>query len=164
MYRVECRKSGASYAAKQLITTRKKQREHALAEINLMKDLASPYIIRWFTLLRFGSFLQSSIFPGSSRLLRWTRALCWWPNFYREGNCLRGVLMRKSNLFKMKNWIDIFSSFKLKIWIQIENRCVDEEVTLTEEDCCHFVKQVFKHPSWLHLLHCSSVLTKWNVS
>ena len=46
VYRVECRKSGGSFAAKQLVTTRKKQRDNALAEINLIKDLASPYIIR----------------------------------------------------------------------------------------------------------------------
>ena len=46
VYRVECRKSGGSFAAKQLVTTRKKQRDSALAEVNLIKDLASPYIIR----------------------------------------------------------------------------------------------------------------------
>ena len=46
VYRVECRKSGGSFAAKQLVTTRKKQRDSALAEVNLIKDLANPYIIR----------------------------------------------------------------------------------------------------------------------
>lgn len=100
VYRVECRKSGASYAAKQLITTRKKQRDHALAEINLIKDLASPYIIRFIEAFEMD-----------------------------KGIVLVTELLQGGELFE---------------------RCVDEEVTLTEEDCCHFVKQVSKGLEYLH--------------
>ena len=99
MYRVECRKSGGSFAAKQLVTTRKKQRDNALAEINLIKDLASPYIIRCFTLVIWAS-------------------------------CLIFNLARFIEAFEMDKGIVLVT--ELLQGGELFERCVDEEVTLTE--------------------------------
>jgi len=100
VYRVECRKSGGSFAAKQLVTTRKKQRDSALAEVNLIKDLANPYIIRFIAAFDMD-----------------------------KGIVLVTELLQGGELFE---------------------RCVDEEVTLTEQDCCHFIKQISKGLDYLH--------------
>ena len=99
MYRVECRKSGRSFAAKQLVTTRKKQRDNALAEINLIKGLASPYIIRCFTLVIWAS-------------------------------CLIFNLARFIEAFEMDKGIVLVT--ELLQGGELFERCVDEEVTLTE--------------------------------
>lgn len=100
VYRVQDLSSETEYAAKHISTTRMKARDGALVEIELLRGLDSPFIIRFVDAFE----VDKSIIVVTE-------------------------LLAGGELFE---------------------RCIDEEVELTEQDCCNFMRQVCGGLAYLH--------------
>lgn len=100
--RVQCKSTDGFFAAKHIKTGRTKDRELALAEIQLLDGLHNPYIIR---------FIEA--FDAGLSIIVVTE--------YLEGG-------------------------------ELFERCADREVSLTEQDCCTFVRQICQGLEYLHSL------------